>query len=98
MMAVAIREELNYLFSDSLSDADLLRAVEFIESTQTFMDRAPPTGTTTNVVHNTSRSESSGNAGGVETAAQLHFGRILLSVHLLFVKQLPCRYRLIAGP
>ena len=34
MMAIADQEELNYLFSDSLSDADLLRAVESIESAQ----------------------------------------------------------------
>ena len=39
MMAMAEQEELNHLFSDSLADKDLLRAVEQIESDQMSMDR-----------------------------------------------------------
>ena len=74
MIAAADREELNYLFSDSFSDTDLLRAVEVIESTQMSVDRAPQIDATSNVIHNTSRAESTGNAGSVEKAAQLQFG------------------------
>ena len=87
MIAAADREELNYLFGDSLSDADLLRAVECIESAQTSVDQAPPTGATSNVTHNTSRAESTGNAGGLETAAQLQFGKFYtlctFTIHIL---------------
>ena len=72
LVAVAEQEELNHLFSDSLSDADLLRAVESIESAQTSVDRAPQTGATP-AIRNTSRVGSTGNAGGVETAVQLQF-------------------------
>ena len=39
MMAMAEQEELNHLFSDSLTDEDLLRAVEQIESYQMSTDR-----------------------------------------------------------
>ena len=74
MIAAADREELNYLFSDSLSDADLLRAIECIELAQMSVDRAPQIDATSNVIHNTSRAESTGNAGSVEKAAQLQFG------------------------
>ena len=75
MIAAADREELNYLFSDLLSDKDLLRAVEVIESTQMSVDRAPQIDAISNVIHNTSRAESAGNAGGVEKTAQLQFGK-----------------------
>ena len=39
MMAMAEQEELNHLFSDFLTDEDLLRAVEQIESNQMSTDR-----------------------------------------------------------
>ena len=39
MMAMAEQEELNHLFSDSLTDEDLLRAVDQIESNQMSTDR-----------------------------------------------------------
>ena len=39
MMAMAEQEELNHLFSDSLTDEDLLRAVEHIESDQMSTDQ-----------------------------------------------------------
>ena len=39
MMAMAEQEELNHLFSDSITDEDLLRAVEQIESDQLSTDR-----------------------------------------------------------
>ena len=39
MMAMAEQEELSHLFSDSLTDEDLLRAVEQIESNQMSTDR-----------------------------------------------------------
>ena len=75
LVAVAEQEELNHLFNDSLSDADLLRAVESIESAQTSVDRALQTGATPNVIRNTSRVGTTGNAGGVGTSTQLHFGK-----------------------
>ena len=40
MMAMAEQEEINHLFSDSLTDEDLLRAVEQIESNQISADQA----------------------------------------------------------
>ena len=72
MVVHAIQEELNYLFSDSLTDADLLRAVECIEST---VDQALQTSAASNVIETTARTGSLGNAEGVETAAQLQFGK-----------------------
>ena len=75
MVVHAIQEELNYLFSDSLTDADLLRAVECIESAQSSTDRPLQTSATSNVIETTARTGSTGNAGGVETAAHLQFGK-----------------------
>ena len=75
MVAHAIHEELNYLFSDSLSDADLLRAIECIESTQMSAVQAPQTDATSDVIETTARTKSTGNAGGVEKATQLQFGK-----------------------
>ena len=72
MIAAADREELNYLFSESISDADLLRAVEVIESTQMSVGRAPQFDATSDVIETTARTEST---GGVEKAAQLQFGK-----------------------
>ena len=75
MIEAADREELNYLFSESISDADLLRAIKFIESDQTSIDRAPQNSATSDVLETTARTESTGNAGGVERAAQLQFNK-----------------------
>ena len=69
MIQAAEREELNYLFSESKSDADLLRAVECIESAQTSMDRAPQNSATSDVIETTAKTESTGNAGGVENSS-----------------------------
>ena len=72
MIEVADREELNYLFNDSLSDADLLRAIECIESAQTSAVQALQTDATSDVIGTAARTESTGNA---EKAAQLQFGK-----------------------
>ena len=57
MLAMADREELNHLFNYSISDEDLLRAVEQIESTQISSERAR-TGETHNINGDTTRVES----------------------------------------
>ena len=80
MVAHAIQEELNYLFSDSLTDADLLRAVECIESVQ-----APQTSAASDVIPNTVRTELVRNAGGVEDTAQLHFGEFLYRLYIKYL-------------
>ena len=62
IMAVADQEELNYWVSDSVSDADLLQAVESIESAQASIDQAVQTSTAFYVIHTTARVESVGRA------------------------------------
>ena len=68
MMAFAGREELNYLFGDSISDADLLRAVEVIESTQASVDPVAQTSAVPDDVHTTAGVQSVGNIGSVSAS------------------------------
>ena len=58
MMIMADQEELNYLFSNSLTDEDLLRAVEQIES-----NRMPTDQTAQRSVINNETVESTSNLG-----------------------------------
>ena len=85
MITAADREELNYLFGDSISDADLLQAVECIESAQSSVDRAPQISTASNVIETTARTESAGNTGGVETVEPFQIGMFLYQLYIYYL-------------
>ena len=75
MMAVADQEEIIYFFGESLSDADLLRAVECIESAQTSVNQAAQTSTASDAIHTTARVESVGNPGTAGIVKSLQRGK-----------------------
>ena len=75
MVAHAIQEELNYLFSDSLTDADLLRAVEVIESARASADQVAQTSAVPDDIHTTVGVQSIGNVGSVSVSESPQIGK-----------------------
>ena len=76
MMVMADQEELNHLFSDSLTDEDLLRAVEQIESNQMSTER-----TVKRSVINDETVESTSNLGASTGSHNLD-GKFIISFRI----------------
>ena len=75
IIEAADREELNYLFSESISDADLLRAVEVIESARVSADPVAQTSAVLDDIHTTVGVQSVGNVGTVSTSQSPQIGK-----------------------
>ena len=76
MLAVADQAEIDHLFaSSSISDQNLLQAIEILESAQTSVDRTAQTSTASYVIHTTVRVESVGNAGAAGIVGSLQRGK-----------------------
>ena len=75
MIATADREELNYLFSESISDADLLRAVEVIELARASVDPVAQTSAVPDDIHTMVGVQSVGNVGSVSASESPQIGK-----------------------
>ena len=75
LIELADRKELNYLFSDSISDADLLRAVEGIESARVSANPVAQTSAVPDDIHTTVGVQSVGNVGSVSASESPQIGK-----------------------